>query len=74
MKEKFINYSVQASIRIPKVPNFLIMENGQKISIADLEVNGLRKIGELWTEALCERALEIRRDRVNSKFGETVDD
>lgn len=46
---------VTADVEIPKVPNFLLMDNKQQISIADVTTGGLKKIGEAWTKQLVDR-------------------
>lgn len=56
---------VKAEIEIPNRPNFLRMSSGQTISIADIKDEGLKEIGERWTEELLNRAAQIRESRKN---------
>lgn len=49
---------VTASVKVPMVPNFLQMEDGQTIPLRAITEDGLRELGKLWTEALVERAKE----------------
>lgn len=56
--------TVKATIAIPRVPNFLMMGEDQKISIADITDEGLRDIGGQWTLNLIERANQIRHGRL----------
>lgn len=50
---------VQAEVKVPSVPNFLLFPAGN-ISIADITNEGLQEIGRVWTENLIKRAEEIR--------------
>lgn len=50
--------NVEAMIKVPKVPNFFIMDNGEKIPISAVKEEYLREIGESWTEDLIRRAKE----------------
>jgi hypothetical protein len=52
--------TVRASVDVPKVPNYLIIDSDHKLSIADVPDDELKYIGQAWTEALIERAAEIR--------------
>jgi hypothetical protein len=53
---------VQAQIEIPRVPNFLKMQGGQTIPVSAITEEGLREIGQRWTEALIARANEQSKD------------
>ena len=53
--------TVRACVNVPRVPNYLRIDDDHKLSIADVPDDELRNIGEAWTEALIERAAEIRR-------------
>ena len=52
--------TVQATVEVPRVPNYLIIDADHKLSIGDVPDDELRRIGEAWTERLIERAAEIR--------------
>jgi electron transfer flavoprotein alpha/beta subunit len=54
--------TVQARVEVPRVPNFLLMTDGQKLPVSAATEDDLRLIGKLWTEALIERAREQRRN------------
>ena len=54
---------VKASVQVPRVPNFLIIDDTQKLSIADVPDEDLKYIGAAWIENLIDRAAELRRDR-----------
>lgn len=56
-----MNINVEAIIETPKVPNFFIMDNGEKIPISAVKEEYLREIGEMWTESLIRRAKEQRK-------------
>lgn len=56
---------VQAEVKVPQVPNFLLYPAGS-LSIADVDNEGLRKIGEAWTDNLIARAEQIRTQRHKS--------
>ena len=64
--------TVKAVIEIPRVPNFILYETKElgKVSIADLDEETLRKIGEQWTEKLVNRSEEIRRHRLMQEMGD----
>ena len=53
--------TVQATVNVPRVPHFLIIDEHHKLSIADVPDDELRNIGQAWIEALIERAAELRR-------------
>lgn len=61
--------TVKATVAIPQVPNFLLRGDDPKMSIADIDDEGLREIGRQWTENLIERAHQIRVDRKGSPCG-----
>lgn len=52
--------TVKAAICVPRVPNFLIMEDGQKLPLSAVDEEGLRAIGAAWTIDLIARAKEQR--------------
>ncbi len=54
---------VEAAVEVPRVPNFLTIDDTQKISIADVSDEELKYIGAAWLENLLERARELRRKR-----------
>lgn len=54
---------VQATVEIPKVPNFLRMSDGSTISVSDIEESGLEEVGKAWTHELIARAREISAHR-----------
>lgn len=51
-------YTIMASVLIPKVPNFLLMEDGQSLPISAVSEGELRAIGAKWIENLVQRAKE----------------
>jgi len=55
--------TVKASVEVPRVPNYLIIDSKRKLSIADVPEEELQYIGAAWTEALIERARELRLHR-----------
>jgi hypothetical protein len=69
-------YQVKAVVSLPRVPNFLMLEGcatpDAKISIGSLSDDELREIGRLWTEALIQRAAEMRIPFENLKPGDIV--
>jgi len=57
---------VQAKARVPRVPNFIMLEDGDtKIRIGDINDAGLKNIGKEWTINLLERAKEQREQDTN---------
>lgn len=54
--------TVPMELEVPRIPNFLRFKGvtSKTISIADLDDEQLARVGELWTDALIERAEEIR--------------
>ena len=54
---------VTADVECPRVPNFLRMTDGQTLPVSAVDEDGLRRIGEAWTERLIERAAEQRADK-----------
>ena len=55
-----ITLTVVASVETPRVPNFLHMTDGQTIPIQGITDEGLREIGEAWTEELVAKAQRQR--------------
>ncbi len=60
---------VKAEVRLPAVPNFLLMAGGgEPLCLCDVPERELRRIGRAWVEALVERSREqasgvgLRRD------------
>ena len=53
---------VKVMVNVPKVPNYLLYDGG-KVSIADVEDTELQYVAQAWTEALLERAAELRATR-----------
>ena len=58
--------SVSATVAVPTVPNFVRLNDGQTLSIADVTDDGLRALAAEWTENLIARAAEIRAQRPRS--------
>ena len=58
---KRVSITTAATVEVPRVPNYLIINSERKISIADVHDDELRYIGQAWTEALIARAVELRR-------------
>ena len=59
-----IKEQIQAKIQVPKVPNFILEEQGiHKFPLSSFSKAALRRIGELWTEALVQRAEEQRKEQ-----------
>lgn len=55
-------FKVHADVQVPRVPNFLLFNNGQgNISIADVTDESLRGLAAEWTENLLARAAELRK-------------
>ncbi len=54
--------SVVAHVEIPTVPNFLMMSDGQRLSIAAVTEEGLKEIGKEWTLALVNKARDKRKE------------
>lgn len=48
--------TVQAEIKLPTVPNFFILTDGQSIPVSAVPESDLRYIGDLWTTALIDNA------------------
>jgi electron transfer flavoprotein alpha/beta subunit len=55
--------TVKAEIKVPRVPNFLRMTDGQSLPICAVTEEDLRKLGAVWIENLIERAREQAKDR-----------
>ena len=53
--------SVKAEIKIPSMPNFFIMSDGQSIPVQAVTEDALREIGAAWTEALVQHAAKRRK-------------
>jgi len=47
---------IQAEIRIPDVPDFFLLTNGQKLPISAVKQDSLRAVGEGWTKNLLTKA------------------
>lgn len=54
--------SVKLSVIVPRVPNFLMTSDG-KVPLSALTEEGLRELGEAWTDALIVRAAEQREEK-----------
>ena len=57
---KRVSITTAVTVQVPRVPTFLIIDSNRKIPIADVVDDELRFIGQAWTEALIERAAELR--------------
>ncbi len=55
-----ITLTVVAEIKTPRIPNFLHMADGHSLPIEAITDEGLREIGEAWTEALIAEAQKRR--------------
>ena len=51
---------VRAKIEVPRVPNYILYDGG-KFQVGELSDEDPRRIGVAWTEALIERAHEVRK-------------
>lgn len=51
---------IEWPIKMPSLPNFLILESGEKVDVKDVTDRNLRKIGKVWTQALVEHAQNRR--------------
>lgn len=51
---------------LPRIPDFILLTNGSKFSIADFTTEQLRQIGEAWTEELIQTA-QARRGAPRKK-------
>ena len=49
-----INFS--ARVHLPRVPNYLIVNEDRKIPVGEISEPELRRIGEAWTDALVARS------------------
>ena len=65
MKTKKIQ--ARAEIEVPRVPNFLLMTDGQKLPLCAVPDEDLRRIGELWTISLLERSKEQKKVQAEYK-------
>lgn len=63
MLKKAMTLSVKADVRIPQVPNFLILSDDSKVPVSAITEQGLREIGAQWTDDLVARAKEQARNR-----------
>lgn len=63
MTQSTKNITVSARVEIPRVPNFLLLTDGQKLPVSALDDEGLRAIGAAWTEDLIARAAEQRKQK-----------
>lgn len=62
MAEEIEQESVTVKVEIPMVPNFLrAVGRDITLPVGDMTDEGLRKLGERWTENLIERAREQRK-------------
>jgi len=52
--------TVKADVETPKVPNFFIQPDGGKLPIEAVTNEGLREIGEAFTQELVEQAQKKR--------------
>ena len=43
---------IQIQVKLPKVPNFLLLEGGGKFPVSDFTKKELRKIGKQWVDKL----------------------
>ena len=57
-----ITLTVTATVEMPKVPGYFYMSDHGIVLIEDITDEGLREIGEAWTEELIAAAQRIRRD------------
>lgn len=55
--------TVTADVRIPRVPNFLLYDDDQKLPLDAVSEEDLRRIGAAWTEALVERSRQMAGER-----------
>lgn len=60
-------YPVTAQVRIPQVPNFLIMEDGHSLPLYAVSEKALRDIGALWIEKLVERQKQMGKEAAIEK-------
>lgn len=64
MKET-ITLDLEQQFKVPRVPNFIILVNGNKIPLKEFSNHELDKIGEAFTKNLKERASEQRETSDN---------
>lgn len=43
-------------VKLPSIPNFILLKNGQSLSIADLNEKALEKIADEWRFQLIKKA------------------
>lgn len=54
--------TVSATVKVPRVPNFLLTESGQSFPLCAFEEDSLRELGAEWIENLIERSREQKAD------------
>lgn len=50
--------TVKAAVQVPTVPNFLLLEDGQKLPLSAFSDAGLRGVAKEWGEAMVARKRE----------------
>jgi hypothetical protein len=61
---------VQAIVRVPLVPNFLLYDGG-KIAVGDVPDEDLKKVAEAWLEKLLANAERQRKEKIHTAADET---
>lgn len=58
---------VHYNVECPRVPNFLLIGDGNKIPISAISEDGLREIGKVWTNNLIARAKQMSIEEKQAK-------
>jgi len=58
-----IDITQTVAVRLPMIPNHIMIMGGDSRHISQLDDETLRKIGEAWTEKLIETAREKRMNK-----------
>ena len=53
--DKIITISAKLEVKLPMIPNFLIVRDHLKLSVSEISKADLQKIGEAWTAELVKR-------------------
>lgn len=64
-KGKKMEININAHVKIPRVPNFISLKNGEKVPISAIKEDYLQEIGKEWTANLITRAREMKDDKAN---------
>ena len=62
--------TVKACVHIPVIPNFLRQADDTIIPIEAISEEGLKEIGEVWTQELIKKAKEKTKVKKEQELGE----